>query len=100
MLPYGVTLQGWLTTQVPRAVPVYGLGFSDYLATAEKAATESSPRAAVLAIIDGDISESLQPKNGHFYLRQDDGGWHLEYLTFGQPSRLRFVWDHVGESSL
>ncbi|HET7766807.1 MAG TPA: hypothetical protein VFK92_17105 [Burkholderiales bacterium] len=82
MNDYRDTLQGVLGSMLRTKEPVYGLGVSgmsmaDYLALAQQAAAEFSPRAAVFLIVDGDIAESLVDQPGYRYFRPTAHGLKL-----------------------
>lgn len=102
---YEDTLQGQLGALLGRREAVYGLGanglsLSDYLALSSLAATEFSPRAAVILLIDGDVSESLLSQLGHYSFVIKNGAVTLNYRplygeTFGKKMRRLF-----GDSAL
>jgi hypothetical protein len=94
---YADTLQSQLGQLLGQHESVYGLGanglsISDYLAIAGLASPEFAPRAAVLLIIDGDVSESLLRQIGHYDFAYKQGTVELEYWplygdTFGKSVR-------------
>lgn len=102
MNDYEDTLQGQLANRFGTTHPVYGFGFgglslSDYVALAGKLRTEFKPSAAVILVIDGDISESVGFHNGYRYLVPEGNSFRLAYAplpteTFGK--RVRAI---VGE---
>lgn len=68
-----------------------GLSLADYAALASQARTELAPRALVFVIIDGDIAESVQPRQGwHHYASTADGRTALRMMALrsGQESAL------------
>src|SRR5262245_25464961 len=72
---YRDTLQGQLGEFIAQPHSVYGLGadglsLSDYLAVSKMAAAEFEPRAAVVLVVDGDVSESLLPQLGHYFFKE------------------------------
>jgi len=93
MLPYADMVQAQLAERLHGRVPVYGFGFngnalSDYLATAALAAPEFLPRAAVVVVVDGDISESLGDRTGHYFFASEGDRLVLRYHR--QPDRSAF----------
>lgn len=97
MNPYADTLQGQLGQLLGKPELVYGLGVSglsasDYVALARMARDEFKPRAAVFLITDGDFSESLGTRVGHYYLVPASDTLQLRYTpnpanTLGQQIR-------------
>src|SRR5205814_1932545 len=70
------SLLGQLVAARVSTAAVYAFGMSsnslsDYLATARYAAHEFATDALVFLIVDGDVSESLIPEEGHFHFVVD-----------------------------
>lgn len=83
MLAYQETLQGQLGTKFGNQIPVYSYGIpmyplSGYLGAAEYATKEFQPRAFVFLLTKGDISDSLQPQSGSYFLNRPDGELKFE----------------------
>ena len=106
MNDYDETLQGQLGGLIGAPDTVYGLGVSGtsasgYVGLARLARDEFEPAAAVILMVDGDLSESLLPAIGSHYLKQrSDGQFELAYEQIhGVPlsTRIRSL---VGDSSL
>ena len=106
MNDYGQTLQAQLGQRIGAPESVYGMGVSGasasgYVGLARLARPEFEPRAAVVLVSDGDLSESLLPALGSHYLaRRADGALELVYKPLpGVPlsTRLRQA---VGDFSL
>ncbi len=90
MLPYQDTLHGRLTKNFNSAIPVYSFGIpmyslASYIGTAEYATKEFKPRAFVFLITKGDLTESLQPQKGSYFLDEP-----TEKLKF-QPSEINSI---------
>lgn len=90
MLPYPETLQGQLAAKFGSRTPVYSYGIpiyplSGYLGAAEYATKKFQPRAFVFLITEGDLSESLQPQSGAYFLNQPDG--ELKFKEHGSSRR-------------
>jgi hypothetical protein len=84
MNDYRDTLQGQLGEMLGAQEAVYGLGASglsasDYVALSRMARDEFSPSGAVILITDGDLSESLLPGVGNYYLSREPDGFRLRY---------------------
>lgn len=106
MNDYGETLQAQLGRRIGTPESVYGMGVSGasasgYVGLARLARPEFEPRAAVVLISDGDLSESLLSAAGSHYLaRRAGGSLELVYRPLpGVPlsTRLRKL---VGDFSL
>ena len=105
MLRYPDTLQGQLERRIGANVPVYGMGFSgnsiaEYLAIARMAKDEFQPRAAVILMIDGDISESIGASPNHYFFEFKDGQPKLQYQAFRGMSVARRIREPLGDSAL
>jgi len=92
MNDYADTIQAALARRIGVPQGVYGLGVSglsasDYVAMAGLARDEFQPRASVVVVVDGDLSESLIARRGSHFL-VDDG------------SRLRLAYDPVRSDTL
>ena len=84
MNDYPETLQGQLGRLIGRPERVYGLGVSglsasDYVALSRQAKDEFKPAAAVYRHSDGDLSESLLPRRGAYFLVPRGGSLVLDY---------------------
>ncbi len=84
MNEYADTLQSQLSRMLHAPDAVYGLGVSglsasDYVALSKQAKDEFHPTAAVVVLIDGDLSESLIPEYGSHFLVHKDGHLALRY---------------------
>lgn len=105
MLRYSDTLQAQLRSHTESTVPVYGMGFSgnsfgEYLAMAAAAKYEFEPRAAVVLVVDGDISESIGPRAGHYFFRFMSGRPFLDYHASRGPSLARRIREPIGDSAI
>ena len=105
MLKYSDTLQGQLQGFIQSKVPVYGLGISgnsiaEHLAVAELAKTEFQPRAAVIVMIDGDISESIGARSNHYFFEFAGEQPTLGYRSNKGVSISRRIREPVGDSAL
>jgi hypothetical protein len=105
MNDYGDTLQGILGARLGAAHPVYGLGVSglsasDYIALSYQARVEFEPTAAVFLISDGDISESLLPREGGYFVRQTGSMMDLRYMPLSPSPVMAWVRSHIGEMAL
>ena len=83
MLPYQETLQGKLGSKFGNQIPVYSYGIpmyplSGYLGAAEYATREFQPRAFIFLLTKGDLSDSLQPQSGSYFLNRPDGELKFE----------------------
>lgn len=101
----GDTLQAQLGRKLSDAAGVYGLGVSGlsasgYVALAAQARDEFAPRAAVIALIDGDLSESLLPAQGSHYLVDTPTGYRLQFDPPAPPGWTSRVRKAVGDSAL
>lgn len=99
------TLQAQLGERLGHPGGVYGLGVSGlsasgYVALAALARAEFSPRAAVIAVIDGDLSESLQRASGSHFLVDSPAGYRLEFEPPGPPAWTTRLRRAVGDSAL
>lgn len=61
-----------------------GLSLADYAVLADQARRSLSPRALVLVMIDGDLTESLLPRRGWHHLTGPHGNRQLVYLPLRQ----------------
>ena len=105
MNDYADTLQGMLGSRLGAAHPVYGLGISglsasDYVVLARQTRADFAPDAAVFLISDGDISESLIPRNGGYFLRRRGSGFDPEYVPLSPSPVMAWVHANVGELAL
>ena len=99
MNDYRDTLQGHLGAMLGATEPVYGMGvsgtsMSDYLAMAGQASAEFAPRAAVFVLVNGDISDSLTDRPGHYYFRETTDGWNLTL----HPKRMYTLLTRIRQS--
>lgn len=106
MNDYADSLQGQLGRMLGTPRAVYGLGVSGasasgYIGLARLARDEFEPRAAVILISDGDLSESLLRTVGSHHLRPlPDGTLDLVYEPLpGVPLSTR-IRNRVGDFSL
>ena len=104
-LRYQDTLQGQLARFAGAVVPVYGMGFAgnsiaEYLAIAGLTKDEFKPRAAVVLMIDGDISEAIGAARLHYYFDFKDGQPSLQYQPSGGASTARRIRESIGDSAL
>jgi hypothetical protein len=81
---YDNTLQRQLGKLLGGQERVYGLGanglsISDYLALSKMAAAEFSPTAVVILVVDGDITEGLEPQVGHYHFSIEANHVELQY---------------------
>ncbi len=102
---YRDTLQGELARLLGRPEGVYGLGadglsLSDYLALSKMASVEFEPHAAVVLVVDGDVSESLLPQIGHYFFAQRGDGLQLDYRPLYGDSLIKRLRRLVGDSAL
>jgi hypothetical protein len=102
MNDYLDTLQGRLGIMLGQTEPVYGMGvsglsMSDYLAMAGQASAEFAPRAAVFVLVNGDISDSLIDRPGHYYFRETTDGWNLTLHPRSMHPLLTRVRQSVGD---
>lgn len=105
MNDYADSLQGQLAAQLGPKAPVYGLGVSglsasDYVALARQAKAEFQPAAAVFVLIDGDIGESLTPRQGNYYLAHTASGVELRYSPMPGASAMKQIRKQIGDISL
>lgn len=105
LIPYADSIQAQMAALLGGRLSVYGFGFngnslSDYLATAELAAGEFSPRAAVLVVVDGDISESVLSQSGHYYFARDGDRVALRYRPMIGRGFFTRVREAVGDIAL
>ncbi|MCW5662471.1 MAG: hypothetical protein KIT35_01440 [Piscinibacter sp.] len=99
------TLQAQLGRRLGDPSAVYGLGVSGlsasgYVALGSLARTEFAPRAAVIAMIDGDLSESLLRAPASHYLVDTPSGYLLEFDPPDPPGWTTRVRKSVGDSAL
>ena len=99
MNPYADTIQGQMAASIRDAVPVYGLGagglsISDYLVLASRAGHTFRPRALVIALVDGDLSESVIPRRGwNYFDDKNNGGMQSHFVSQLDGARPRWsVW--------
>jgi hypothetical protein len=105
MNSYEDTLQGQLGNLLGRRETVYGLGanglsISDYLAVSSLAAAEFLPRGAVILLTDGDVSESLSSKIGHYSFVVQAGRVELQYRPLHGETMGKRVRRLFGDSAL
>lgn len=105
MNDYADTVQGMLGSRLGADHPVYGLGISgmsasDYVVLARQTRAEFAPSAAVFLISDGDISESLLPRNGGYFLRRRGAEFVPEFVPLSPSPVMVWVRAHVGELAL
>lgn len=99
------TLQGQFSELLGDQVPVYGLGVSglsasDYVAIARQARAEFKPRAAIILLIDGDISESLGHHMGYNYLLVDGDGLKAAYAPLPTETAAKKIRKAIGDISI
>jgi hypothetical protein len=96
MNPYADTIQGQIGASIDESVPVYGLGagglsISDYLVLATSVGRTFRPRALVIALVDGDLSESVIPRRGWNYFDDTtNGGIQSRFVS--QLDGVRPLW--------
>ena len=105
MNDYGDTLQAALGRRIGAPQGVYGLGVSglsasDYVAMARLARDEFEPRAAVVVVVDGDLSESLIARRGSHHLVEESGHLRLAYDPVRVDSLATRVRKAIGDVSL
>jgi hypothetical protein len=105
MNDYADTLQGQLGARLKDQAPVYGLGVSglsasDYVAIARQAREEFKPRAAIVLLIDGDISESLGHHLGFNSLLPDGEGLKAAYSPLSGESTAKKIRKLIGDISI
>jgi hypothetical protein len=105
MIAYADTLQGQLARLVGADVPVYAFGFngnsiSEYLAIGAQAAAEFSPRAAVVLIVDGDMTESLVAHPGHYFFVRENDRMELAYRPIFGRTWFAGLRQSVGDIAL
>ena len=105
MNSYSDTLQGRLGALLGGPQNVYGLGvsglsISDYLALSRLARDEFKPRAAVIVISDGDISESMYGALGYYSFLLKNDGVALNYRPLFGESLLRKIRMQIGDLAL
>lgn len=101
---YADTLQGQLGQKLGTPEAVYGLGVSglsasEYVALSRMARVEFKPAAAIFLITDGDFSESLGPRLGHYFLVPDGDTFKLDYAPLRDESVMKKVRKLVGDIS-
>lgn len=99
------SLQSQLAWRLGEPQGVYGLGVSGlsgagYVALGALAREEFRPRAAVVVIIDGDLSESLQRSRGSHYLVPAGDGFELAFEPPGPEAWTTRIRKSVGDSAL
>ncbi len=105
MNDYDDTLQGILGRRLGPARPVYGIGVSglsasDYEVLASQARSEFAPTAAAFLITDGDLSESLQARQGGYVLRPSGSTLAPTYIPLTPDPVMHWVRAHVGEPAI
>ena len=105
MNDYADTLQGQLARKIGTPDAVYGLGVSglsasDYVALSRLARSEFSPVAAVILMSDGDLSESLIPGVGSYFLTPDGHGFKLDYNPARGDSLATKIRMIIGDMSI
>lgn len=105
MNDYQDTLQGQLGRKLGAPKAVYGLGVSgmsvsDYVALARLARGEFRPVAAIILITDGDLSESLIPGTGSYFLVPGNDGLELRYTPIRGDSVATRVRRVIGDLSI
>ena len=105
MNAYPDTLQGRLGSLLGEPQSVYGLGvsglsISDYLALSHLARDEFKPRAAVIVLSDGDISESVFDQLGHYSFSMKSNGVALNYRPLHGDTLFRKIRMSIGDISL
>ncbi len=98
MNAYSDSTQAQLAVRLGEAQPVYGIGanglsIADYLVAASQARPAFAPRALVFVLIDGDISQSLTPRQGWHHFRPENDGadnkaWQLKFNPQGLRDTL------------
>ncbi|MCB0098096.1 MAG: hypothetical protein KDE46_20325 [Caldilineaceae bacterium] len=94
---YADTLQAQLAERYGGAVAVYGLGASglslaDYLRLVEMASKTFDVVGVVIAMIDGDIQESMAVRAGWArFVRDANGSWALRYVATSRPQDSRLL---------
>jgi hypothetical protein len=99
MIPYSATLQGQLSQQLDREIPVYSFGIpayslAGYIGAGEYANRVFKPRAFVVLLTQGDIVDSLISYGGSYYLNSD-----LQHLEFQNRENSK-VQQILGHSAL
>lgn len=99
------SLQSQLARRLGEPQGVYGLGVSGlsgagYVALGALAREEFRPRAAVVVVIDGDLSESLQRSRGSHYLVPTGDSFELAFDPPGPEAWTTRVRKSVGDSAL
>lgn len=99
------SLQSQLARRLGEPRGVYGLGVSGlsgagYVALGAMAREEFRPRAAVVVIVDGDLSESLQRSRGSHYLIPAGEGFEMAFEPPGPEAWTTRVRKSVGDSAL
>jgi hypothetical protein len=105
MNDYADTLQGQLARKMSAPQAVYGLGVSglsasDYVALSRLARDEFSPSAAVIYVTDGDLSESLYPGVGNYYLVPRSDDLELAYQPVRGDSLVSRIRRTIGDVSI
>src|SRR6185295_12345223 len=105
MNDYDDSLQGMLGARVGAGNPVYGLGVSalsasDYIKLADLARLEFKPTAAIFVITDGDMIESLIPRDGGYHLEYRAAELELVYRPLSPNGVVQWLRRHGTESAL
>ncbi|HKA43514.1 MAG TPA: hypothetical protein VKF40_16160 [Burkholderiales bacterium] len=105
MNAYEDTMQGQLGERLGSRESVYGLGFSglsaaDYLAISRLAGAELAPRAVVIVIFNGDLSESLLARQGYYHFEPQGYTFRLVYRPLDDDQSTRELRRMVRGSSL
>ena len=105
MNDYADTLQGQLGDLIQAPEHAYGLGVSglsasDYVALSRLARDEFQPRAAVIVVSDGDLSESLYPAHGSYFLVPNGADLELKYDPVRNNEKSGEIWRALADSSL
>ena len=105
MNDYKDTLQGQLGRKLGTSASVYGLGVSglsasEYVALSRMARDEFNPVAAIFLITDGDFSESIGPRLGHYFLVPDGNSFKMDYAPIRDQSGLKKLRMLIGDLSI
>lgn len=93
MLPYQDTLQGKLSSKIVNRLPVYSFGtpayaLSGYLGTAEYVDREFKPKAYIFLLTKSDLTESLQPHKGTYFLDSPNGKLNFKKAEISQVKAI------------